>query len=100
MKLLLRQFLLRLYAQQQLLSALEFGAVERLLLAFDFAKQILFDAVGQILRHLALCPAQNKWPHARCQTPAGKWVALRIVETGKLRPAAEHARHGKGHETP
>ena len=65
MELLLGEFFLALDAQEELLSALEFGAVEGLLFTFDFAEEVFFDAVGQVLGDLAFGAAQEEGPDAR-----------------------------------
>ena len=100
MELLLGEFFLGFDAQEELLGALEFGAVEGLLFAFDFAEEVFFDAVGQIPGDLTLGAAQEEGPDARGQAAAGKGIAFGVVEFGKLGAAAEDAGHGKGHEAP
>ena len=75
-KLLLRQFFLSFDPQEQLLRAFQLSPIERLLLAFDFAKQIFLDPIGQVLGNLRFCPAQQKWAHARGQPPPRQRIAL------------------------
>src|ERR1041385_4205043 len=100
MKLLFGEFLLSFDAEQDLLSAFQFCAVKRLLVALNFTKQIFFDAIGQIFGNLRFCAAQNKWPNASSKPAPGEGISFGIVASRELGATAEHPGHGKGHETP
>src|SRR5579859_1470078 len=100
MELLLRQFLLSLDLEQELLGGFELGSVKRFLLALNFTKQIFLDPIRQVLGHLRFGPAQQKGSDASRPASAGQRIAFGIVKSGKLSAAAEHARHGERHKTP
>src|SRR5438067_11334735 len=100
MKLLLSQFFLSFDVQQDLLRALQFRAIQSFLFAFDFAEEVLFDAIREIFCHLRLGSPQEEGTHARREPPSSKGIALGIVEFRKLSAAPQNARHGKSHEAP
>ena len=94
------QFLLRLERQEQLLGAFEFGAVEGLLLPFDFAEEIFLDAVGEVFGDLAFGAAEEEGADPGRESPAGEGVVFGIVEFGELGAVSEQAGHGEVHEAP
>ena len=84
-----RELLLRIHAQEHLLRTFEFGAVERLLFAFEFAVEVFLDAIRQIFRDLALRAAEDERAHPRREPAARERVFLCIVSAGKSRALAE-----------
>ena len=94
------ELLVRFEAKDELAGALEFGAIERALLTFHYAQQVLLDAVGQVLRDLHFCAPQQEWSHARGQSAAGERVILRVEAAEKMRPVAQRAGHGEGENAP
>ena len=94
------QVLLGLHLEQELLGALELGAIKRPLFAFQFAEQIFLDAVGQIFRDLILRATQKERAHAGGEATSGERVVGGVELLRELRAVAEHARHGKGEDAP
>ena len=62
--------------EEQYLGALQLGAVERELLAFHIAEQILLHTVGQVLGDLAFSAAQQKGADARGEPATGERIVL------------------------
>src|SRR5204863_528193 len=91
---------LSLDPKQNLLRALEFGAIKRLLLSFDFAEEIFLDAVRQVFGDLAFRAAQQERANARGEPAAGEGVTFGVVEACKLSAAAENPWHSEGHKAP
>ena len=100
MKLLLGQLLLSLNPEEDLLGGLEFGTVQSFLFAFDFAEQVFFDAIREILGDLSFCATQQERPDARGEAASCQGVAFGIIKAAELGAAAENAGHGERHETP
>jgi hypothetical protein len=64
--------------QQRGAGALEFGAVERALIAVEFAEQILLDALGQIPGDFAFRAPDDEGAHARGEPAARKRIAALV----------------------
>jgi hypothetical protein len=63
-----------LKTKEKLARALQFRAIEGLLLAFHFAEQIFLDPIGKIFGHLRFGPAEQKRTHSRSQAPTREWI--------------------------